>query len=78
MEMVPHTKVLYLVADKSVVETCWQHVPARGIIFAWNKRQQTSMGKDIVLVTLTEMTLGPARLQSSCEAAPAGALNAHC
>lgn len=50
---------------------CWQRAPARGIIFALKKRQRNSIAKDIVPVTVTEMTLGLARLQSSCEVAPA-------
>lgn len=71
MGMVPHAKAPHLVAGNRAAEPCWQRAPARGIIFALKKRPRNSIAKDIVPVTVTEMTLGLARLQSSCEVAPA-------
>ena len=65
-EMMPYARAPYLMAEKPAAEPCWQHVPARGIIFALKKRQKNSIAKYIVPVTVTEMTLGLARLQSSC------------
>lgn len=69
-EVVAYAKAPYLMAEKPAAEPCRQRVPARGIIFPLKKkkkkRQENSIAKYIVPVTVTEMTLGLARLQSSC------------
>jgi len=64
--MVYYAKAPYPVAKKPAAEPCWQCAPARGIIVTLKKRQKNSIAKYIVPVTVTEVTLGLARLQSSC------------
>lgn len=59
----------YLVAEKPATAPCWQLVLASGITFT-EKIEGKAIAKYIVPVTVTEMTLGLARLQSSCYGAP--------
>lgn len=59
----------YLVAEKPATAPCWQFVLASGITFT-EKIEGKAIAKYIVPVTVTEMTLGLARLQSSCYGAP--------
>lgn len=59
----------YLVAEKPATAPCWQLVFASGITFT-EKIEGKAIAKYIVPVTVTEMTLGLARLQSSCYGVP--------
>lgn len=59
----------YLVAEKPATAPCWQLVLASGITFT-EKIEGKAIAKYIVPVTVTEMALGLARLQSSCYGAP--------